>query len=147
MNERPRLHPSVQEFKQFMREHPLLLKEVKEERKTLQELFEEWTVLGKDHEQWVPYKSVQTNETTDDAVTQSETGDEKTNEESSQNTSDTLSQIMGLVKRMNVQDLQNHVAQFSSVLANVQNVIQSFQKPSTPPQQNPQDHPFSFRRD
>ncbi|MFC0558732.1 YlbD family protein [Halalkalibacter alkalisediminis] len=147
MSGRHELHPSVQQFKHFMKEHPLLLKEVKEERKTLQGLYEEWSVLGGDNEQWLPYKRVQTNGATDDEATQNHSSEERANEETTQNTSDTLSQIMGLVKRMNVQDLQNHVAQFSSVLANVQNVIQSFQKPNNPPNQSPQDHPFSFRRD
>ncbi|WP_227935696.1 YlbD family protein [Alkalihalobacillus deserti] len=140
MNSKQGLHPSVQKFKHFIKEHPLLLKEVKEERKTLQELYEEWSVLGGDNEQWVPYKK-------DQSKTSYEGTQEATNEGTTQTTTDTLGQIMGLVKRMNVQDLQNHVAQFSSVLANVQNVIQSFQKPSNPPNQSQQDHPFSFRRD
>lgn len=145
MDSKQGLHPSVQQFKQFVKEHPMLLKEVKEERKTLQELYEEWTVLGGEHEQWEAYKTGNPH-LTDKAIKESTNESEK-NEDNTQSTTDTFSQIMNLVKRMNVQDLQNHVAQFSSVLSNVQNVIQSFQKPNDPPNQGPQDHPFSFRRD
>jgi hypothetical protein len=136
------LHPAVQQFKQFMKEHPLLLQEVKEERKTLQELFEEWMILGEDNEQWSTYKKVHTEEP---AFEQG--NEEMESEENSASATDALGQIMGIVRRMNVQDLQNHLAQFSSVLANVQNVIQSFQKPNNPTNRGPQDHPFSFRRD
>ncbi len=50
------LHPSVQQFKEFMKEHPLLINEVRDERKSLQELFEEWMVLGAEHEQWQAFR-------------------------------------------------------------------------------------------
>ncbi|GAE24118.1 hypothetical protein JCM9140_24 [Halalkalibacter wakoensis JCM 9140] len=139
MDSKKELHPSVKEFKQFMREHPHLLKEVKEEKKTLQELFEEWSIVGSDHEQWNASSTVEKNNV--------EEKPEEQTEKSSKSASDTLGQIMGLVKRMNVDDLQQHLTQFSAVLANVQNVIQSFQKPSNPSNQSQQDHPFSFRRD
>jgi uncharacterized protein YoxC len=137
------LHPSIQEFKQFMKEHPFLLKEVKDGRTTLQELFEEWTVLGGDHEQWNSFAHTKTEDINTEGTQQ-----ETEKEQLSQSATDALGQIMGIVKRMNVQDLQNHLAQFSSVLSNVQNVIQSFQKqPDNQPNHRQPDHPFSFRRD
>ncbi|KHF40810.1 YlbD family protein [Halalkalibacter okhensis] len=140
MESRQKLHPSVQEFKQFVKSHPHLLKQVKENQKTLQELFEEWSVLGSEHEQWANTPNVGEDQAAN-------TAEEAETENSSKSASDTLGQIMGLVKRMNVDDLQHHLTQFSSVLSNVQNVIQSFQKPSNQPNQRQQDHPFSFRRD
>ncbi|MDT8859153.1 YlbD family protein [Alkalihalobacillus sp. MEB130] len=136
------LHPSVQEFKQFMKQHPLLIQEVKGGSKTLQELFEEWSVVGSEHEQWSQYIGSQSTESK-----QTEVDNKSKDSKTSKSASDTLGQIIGLVKRMNVDDLQQHLTQFSSVLANVQNVIQSFQKPSNHTNQNQQDHPFSFRRD
>ncbi len=63
---------------------------------------------------------------------QEDSQDTEQEEHSSQNATDTLSQIMSMIKRMNVQDLQNHLTQFSSVLSNVQNVIQTFQRPNNP---------------
>lgn len=140
MESKQGLHPSVQQFKQFMKEHPLLMNEVKGEGKSLQELFEEWSVLGSEHEQWQAYRRL---ESTTAAAPQGSQQEEK----SSQSATDTLGQIMTMIKRMNVQDLQNHLAQFSSVLSNVQNVIQSFQQPNNQPNRGPHDHPFSFRRD
>ncbi|ARK31128.1 YlbD family protein [Halalkalibacter krulwichiae] len=140
------LHPSIQQFKQFMKEHPLLVKEVKENKRTLQELYEEWMIVGGEHEQWTSYKLNNDSPTSKQPEKEGEE-DSADSIESSQSTGDALGQIMGIVKRMNVQDLQNHLAQFSSVLTNVQNVMQSFQKPSNPSNQSPQDHPFAFRRD
>lgn len=55
--------------------------------------------------------------------------------------------MMGLVKKMNVQDLQSHLTQFSSVLGNVQNLMQTFQKPQEQTRRPESDSPFSFRRD
>ncbi|GAE33825.1 YlbD family protein [Halalkalibacter akibai] len=148
MSSKQNLHPTVQQFKQFIKEHPLLLQEVKEERKSLQELFEEWSILGAENEQWIPYKKATSKEEIPlENGSKIEKESVKQEETQTQSATDALGQIMGIVKRMNVQDLQNHLAQFSSVLGNVQNVIQSFQKPSNPTNQSPQDHPFSFRRD
>ncbi|MFC0473048.1 YlbD family protein [Halalkalibacter kiskunsagensis] len=144
MESKQGLHPSVKDFKQFMKEHPFLAKEVKDGRRTLQELFEEWSVLGGDHEQWSSYNQGETTGEKNGAKQQ----EEAEKEQSSQSATDALGQIMGIVKRMNVQDLQNHLSQFSSVLSNVQNVIQSFQKQPENQQNHRQpDHPFSFRRD
>ncbi|TWI55807.1 YlbD family protein [Halalkalibacter nanhaiisediminis] len=141
MESNEELHPSVQQFKEFMRQHPLLINEVREERKSLQNLFEEWSILGAEHEQWQAYKQVETNQSTDSSQ------DTEQDEQPSQSATATLGQIMSLLRRVNVQDLQNHLSQFSSVLTNVQGVIQSFQRPNDPPSQGPQDHPFSFWRD
>lgn len=142
MEKNQELHPSVQQFKEFMKQHPALIAEVKANRRSLQTIYEEWSVLGAEHEQWQTFRSVKA----DTSHTQ-ETAEEETASHSTSTASDTLGQVMGLIRRMNVQDLQNHLAQFSSVLANVQNVIQTFQRPTNQPSQKPQDHPFSFRRD
>ncbi|MCM3713073.1 YlbD family protein [Halalkalibacter oceani] len=140
MEKNQELHPSVQQFKEFMKQHPALIAEVKANRRSLQTIYEEWSILGPEHEQWQTYRSVK-------AEAAQEPVEEETASNSNSTASDTLGQVMGLIRRMNVQDLQNHLAQFSSVLANVQNVIQTFQRPSNQPSQKPQDHPFSFRRD
>ncbi|WP_100404592.1 YlbD family protein [Bacillus solitudinis] len=145
MEQQQNLHPSVKQFKAFVKEHPLLLKEVSDKKKTLQEFFEEWTVLGGEHEQWQAFR---------ESIDESSSSEQKSGKSSEENqetknstSGEVLGQIFGLLKRMNVQDLQAHMAQFSSVLANIQQVMQNFQKPNQ--QENPQGptDPFSFRRD
>ncbi|NEU29494.1 hypothetical protein GN156_01660 [bacterium LRH843] len=140
------LHPTVYEFKQFMQAHPLLTKEVAENKKSLQDLFEEWTVLGPEHEQWQRYSRKEP-ATTNEATEIDPEAAEKQQEQSTQSGMETLGQLTSLFKRMSVQDIQNHLAQFNSVLANIQNVIQTFQRPSSEQTNTQQDHPFSFRRD
>ena len=138
MGKNQNLHPSVQKFKEFVQEHPLLMKEVSGKRKTLQELFEEWTVLGPDHEHWQSYRDTNRTEQSAEA---NPTGMQKSEK------NETLGQLFEILKRMNVQDMQNHIAQFSSVLANIQQVMQAFQRPNQQQNHQTQSDPFSFRRD
>lgn len=142
------LHPSVKDFKAFVREHPMIMNDVRLGQKSLQSFYEEWSILGSDHSQWQPYKSPESYE----EPIHDETETQQQANESSQQTdpstaSEFMGQIMGMVKKMNVQDLQNHLAQFSSVLGNVQTLIQGFQRTEGQEQRSSSDQPFSFRRD
>ncbi|MFK3937060.1 YlbD family protein [Alkalihalobacillus sp. NPDC078783] len=143
------LHQSVQDFKAFVREHPMIMNDVRLGQKSLQSFYEEWSVLGADHSQWQPYKSPDEFGERTQEQTQQQT--QQTNDTSQQTDPSTASefmgQIMGMVKKMNVQDLQNHLAQFSSVLGNVQSLIQGFQRTEGQEQRSNSDQPFSFRRD
>ncbi|GAE29121.1 YlbD family protein [Halalkalibacter hemicellulosilyticus] len=132
------LHPTVRQFKDFMGRNPHLIREVKENNKSLQEVFEEWNVFGEDHDHWNTYA---------ENIEQQEPGQDQEENSGNGETASSLGQIMGLISRLNVNDLQQHLSQFSSVLGNVQNVIQSFQQPNQQQNQRSKDHPFSFRRD
>ncbi len=88
------LHSSVQEFKKFVTEHPLIAKEVSANKKKLQDFYEEWSILGAEHEQWTAYKRPANGE--EEEETKSE---ESTNEKASA----TLGQIMDMMKSMNVE--------------------------------------------
>lgn len=57
------LHQSVQDFKAFVREHPMIMNDVRLGQKSLQAFYEEWSVLGADHSQWQPYKSPEAHQT------------------------------------------------------------------------------------
>ena len=60
---------------------------------------------------------------------------------------ETLGMLLSMVKKMNIQDLQGHLGQFSSLLSNVQNVMSTFQKPTNSSTSTRTDRSFSFRRD
>lgn len=148
------MHPSVEQFKHFVKEHPKISMEIRSNQKSLQQFYEEWSVLGADHEQWIPYKTMnQQAETFQQASQQmnqqttAQPNSDSTQQSEQQNATDTLGQLMNMMRRFNVQDLQNHLAQFSSVLSNVQNVMQTFQQPTNSQSRPTQDQPFSFRRD
>ncbi|MFV8827024.1 YlbD family protein [Alkalihalobacterium sp. APHAB7] len=140
------LHPSVQQFKQFVKEHPLLIREVRSGNKTWQEYYEEWTLLGSEHPDWEKYrKAGKSNTYESESQEKDHTSNEKSgNEEAS--SSITAANILGMLKNINFNDLQHHMAQVSSVISNVQGLMQTFQGKNQPNQPPPQDDPFSFRR-
>ncbi len=154
MESQSNLHPSVQEFKEFVKKHPGIMTEVQEGHRKLQHVYEEWTVLGADHEQWRAFMQEPIQEEKVDANVNQKQDENQTSENATSSdesgaggTGEFLGQLMGLVKKMNVQDLQSHLTQFSSVLGNVQNLMQTFQKPQEPVRRQESDSPFSFRRD
>ncbi|UOE92960.1 YlbD family protein [Alkalihalobacillus sp. LMS39] len=155
MGKKRSLHPSVQEFKKFVKEHPLLVKEVKEGRKSWQDVYEEWTLLGPDHEDWASFKKgYSKKEATSEKVLQEEEQKETSKGAESDKEKENSNQlnIMDLVKKININDLQHHITQFSGVLSNVQALMQTFQgqpnqQQGQQAQQQPQqEDPFSFRQ-
>ncbi|SFM00423.1 Putative coat protein [Gracilibacillus orientalis] len=49
-------NPSVQHFKTFIHEHPLLIKEIKHGKMSLQEAYEQYVLLGEEDPSWNKYK-------------------------------------------------------------------------------------------
>ena len=47
-----KLHPNVQKFKNFVKKHPGLVVDVKKGKKTWQDLYEDWYLLGDDDPKW-----------------------------------------------------------------------------------------------
>ncbi|MDQ0206473.1 YlbD family protein [Alkalicoccobacillus murimartini] len=140
------LHPSVHEFKDFVRHHPGIMNEVRQGSKTLQAVYEEWSVLGPNHSQWSQFMNAEPNEQ-EPVQDHTQSTEEKQEQKGTAQATEFMGQMMNMVKKMNVQDLQNHLAQFSSVLGNVQTLIQTFQRPEDEQTRSNPDQPFSFRRD
>jgi len=106
------LHPSVEQFKQFVQENPLLIKEVRSGNSTLQELYEDWFLLGEDDSKWDPYRAEKKNanpSTSPDATT------------------DWMTNIMGSLKKMDPNQVQGYINNLSKTLASVQGVLSQFQ--------------------
>ncbi|OLO40769.1 hypothetical protein BTR23_04660 [Alkalihalophilus pseudofirmus] len=164
------LHPSIQQFKMFVKQHPLLIHEVRNGNKTWQDFYEEWTLLGEEHPNWEPYRRAANKDTYNTNNNPESNGSfntanntnnnpesngsfntanntnssEETGPSSSSET--TSSNILGLLKNINFNDLQHHMAQVSSVISNVQGLMQSFQGKNQTHQPQRPDDPFSFRR-
>ena len=51
-----RLHPSVQDFKLFLKDNPKIVRDVRMGKKTWQEIYEDWSLLGEDDEIWNEFK-------------------------------------------------------------------------------------------
>ena len=128
------LHPSVQKFKEFVKERPELIQEVRKGNSTWQELYEDWYLLGEDDPKWGAARN-------DNKSVKNEEQEKKT---------DWLGTIMGAVKNMDPEQLQGQINNISQALGAVQGVLSQFQgnKGAQKGSQNagPQ-HPFSFRKD
>jgi hypothetical protein len=127
------LHPSVIKFKEFVKNHPALIKEVRNGNTTWQELYEDWYLLGEDDNRW---------ETTG---VKPSPGAEKEEDKKG----DWISTILGTVQKMDPDQIQHYINSLSQALGAIQGVISQFQG-SQPKQVKPKiehKHPFSFRKD
>lgn len=127
-----KLHPSISEFKGFVKKNPKLIKEVRNGNKSWQELYEDWYLLGEEDESWNKYKL---------ASEKVEDQEEKSN---------FLTTIFSSLKKVDMNEMEQHISSVSSAIANIQNVLQQFQgteRQKVPQQQIREQHPFSFRKD
>jgi Putative coat protein len=125
-------HPSVQRFKEFVKEHPRLVQEVRKGNKEWQEIFEDWYLLGENDVVWKQYKDEQTVEQNED--------DKK---------ADFLSQMFSAVKKMDANTVNQHISNMSSTISTIQGLMNQFgltKGTSQNPSSNNQG-PFSFRKD
>ncbi|HET7628816.1 MAG TPA: YlbD family protein [Bacillales bacterium] len=99
----------LEKFKTFVRKHPKLAEEVRNENRTWQQIYEEWVIFGEDHEIWDPYLP------------------EKRNEPRTREQANKLADVMSVIKKIDFNDLQHYIDEFSGVLTNVQKVMESFQ--------------------
>ncbi|MGR3763735.1 YlbD family protein [Rossellomorea sp. NS-SX7] len=131
------LHPKVKEFKEFVRKHPKIVKDVRSGNANWQELYEDWYLLGEEDTRWDIYRDEE-----------NKVGADKG--ESSKN--GWFDHVGELVKNMDANQLQSHINNISEVLGTVQGVISQFQsnpKSSsvTNETRSKPSHPFSFRKD
>lgn len=132
-----KLHPSVLQFKEFVKNNPKIIKEVRSGKATWQELYEDWYLLGEEDKRW-------------ESVGAEKESESKTEHESK---SDWVSSFMGMVKKMDPNQMQSHINNLSQALGAIQGVISQFQggnvnSVSGPvkTQEGPK-HPFVFRKD
>ncbi|MDQ0217201.1 cytosolic protein [Peribacillus cavernae] len=135
--------PSVEKFKEFVKKHPKLRQEVKNGNHTWQDLFEEWYMFGGDHEQWEAYRG----ETAEEA-----SGNEKEKSDQSSK-SELMTLLLHSVKNMDINQIQQYIANANQALGAIQGVISSFQgeQPKVEEQvvqeQQQRPNPFVFRKD
>jgi hypothetical protein len=130
-----KLHPSVIEFKEFVKNNPKIIQEVRRGKVTWQELYEDWYLLGEDDRRWETIGA----------------DNEPKNESSNESKGDWMSNIIGMVKNMDPNQMQNHINNLNQALGAIQSVISQFQGTnattgSVKPPEGPK-HPFIFRKD
>ena len=131
-----KLHPSVVKFKEFVKSNPKLIQEVRSGKATWQEIYEDWYLLGEDDKRW---------ETMDSSGTNSD------GQKSTETKGEWMSNLMGMVKNMDSNQIQGHINNLSSAIGAIQGVLSQFQGSNpqgnaSKPAEGPK-HPFSFRKD
>ncbi|MDA3131038.1 spore coat protein YlbD [Aliibacillus thermotolerans] len=119
--DREKLSPMLVSFREFLHQHPRLIAEVREGKRTWNELYQDWYVLGEDHEDWLAYKKENKNE----------------------KETESFAPILAMLKNINFDELQQHISQVNGVIGHVQKMLEQFQK-SPRNDGSPQD-PFTFR--
>lgn len=138
------LHPSVKKFKEYVRAHPELIKQVRSGTNTWQELYEEWYLFGEDDSKG--------NGNVDDGNQSTEDSKKESSPKEESSKKDWMSTVLGAVRNMDPNQLQHHIVSISSALGAIQGVISSLQGGSSvqnPPKKSvsPPSHPFQFRQD
>lgn len=133
-----KLHPSVEAFKKFVNNNPEIIHELRNKNVTLQELYEEWYLLGEEDPRWNNFR-VQGKEEVKSVGNEEKSGE-------------WLGQLLNVVKNMDPNQIQGHIYNLNQALAAIQGVLSQFKggnqtihpnkaEPSHPP------HPFLFRKD
>lgn len=129
-----KLHPSVEEFKSFIKEHPDLIRLVRNNEYSWQELYEDWYLLGGDDPKWARYKQ----------GVSSQAGTQKEEEKK------WVQQLTGMLKKMDANQMQHHINNLSQAIGAIQGVLSQFQgnsQENIPSQNEAPRNPFSFRKD
>lgn len=130
-----KLHPSIEEFKKFVHKNPKILDEVRTGKVTLQEMYEDWYLLGEEDTHWDAYRN----------------NSEKKGKESAKVQGDWLKTVLGPLKKMEPNQIQAHLGQLSSAIGAIQGVVAQLadgaaKQESKKTVQKP-NHPFQFRKD
>lgn len=132
-----KLHPSIVEFKEFVRNNPKIIQEVRKGNATWQELYEDWYLLGEDDERW-------------DRIGK-EVKEKTVSADEEEKKTDWMSTITGMLKKMDTNQMQHHINNLSQAIGAIQGILSQFQGPANQPS-HPRElegpkNPFSFRKD
>ncbi|MFA1818684.1 spore coat protein YlbD [Virgibacillus oceani] len=118
-----KLHPSVQDFKQFVNKHPKLIANLRKKGRPWQEYYEKWMLLGEDDDYWEKFKEQNTDKTEkgEDHNADDETESKKKNME-------LFSQLLKKAEDMDMDKVQKQVHQLSNTISTVQEAISQFQQ-------------------
>jgi len=128
--------PSIEQFRQFVKDHPKLREAVKNGKKTWQQYFEEWYLYGEESDVWNEFRTGSGNISSKKA-------------ENKQNEEGYVGKMMSFVKNLDPNQIQDHLSNVNSTLNNIQQLISQFKSPATSSQREQKEtsQPFNFRQD
>lgn len=143
--------PSIERFREFVKQHPQLRNEVKQKQITWQGLFEEWYILGEDHPRWnmEQAEDVEINET----VSGTEVMKQEQQQELKEN-QEWISMLLSTLKNMDMNQIQQYIQHANQAIGTIQGVLEMFQgtnraeqQESPKPEIKERQNPFTFRKD
>ncbi|MBM7635080.1 YlbD family protein [Geomicrobium sediminis] len=147
------MDPSVIDFKAFVKNHPGLIQEVREGRRSWNGLYQDWSILGSDDQGWqafarttaAPTEQVGVGGNQKQEATSAEGRGAASNLQGLLDNNPTVASVVSKLGQMNVNELQGYLGQFSGVMNNVQQLMGQFQNTGAPVRSSTRDNPFSFR--
>ena len=141
-----KLHPNVQKFKNFLKKHPGLVVDVKKGKKTWQDLYEDWYLLGDDDPKWESFSRGEKKK--------SQKTETKQENQSEISTTEFINQIFSRLKKLDINQVQQYIGSLSEALDTLQKVLGDMQNTEkgngtelTPSRKRKNKHFFSFRKD
>lgn len=123
-----KLHPTVEEFKQFMNAHPEIVLKLRKNGNSLQHYYNKWIEHGEDEAVWDLGK--------------------KQYEESDKNNNDLFHQVIKYTENIDVKKVQKYVKQFHKTLDTIQLLLDGFiSDKETNVENGKQKELFNFFRD
>ncbi|ANX12157.1 hypothetical protein ABE41_009070 [Fictibacillus arsenicus] len=118
----------IESFKEFVQKHPELIKEVKKNKRPWKEVYQDWIVLGEEHESWNQYSKEKKKQ-------------QDKRSSSAQNTKSelTIGDIIAGLSKLQINDVQKYLSQFGSLMDAVQELLQQFNNQSDRPSQLPEN--------
>lgn len=135
------LDPKVEQFKTFVQNKPDIIQLVRSGKKSWQELFEDWLILGENHENWRTSEPEPTQEIITEKIPDSTI-------KSDGLSGDFWPQILSYIKRLDINQIQDQLTNLGTTLTAVQEVVSQFQ-PSKQinTRRRERQKPFGFRKD
>lgn len=117
----------IESFKDFVQKHPELIREVKKNNKPWKEVYQDWIVLGEEHESWNQYSKTKQKK-------------EKAPKKERTKAEMTLGDILGALSSIQISDVQKYLSQFGNVMDGIQEILQQFNNQSDRPNQLPPEN-------
>jgi hypothetical protein len=139
-------------FKEFAKRHPRLVEEVRSNRRSWQDIYEEWVIFGEDHEIWDPYLTEKEKENRSSSAKTEPNRNVNRPSNPFANRPPAPPNLFSLLSRIDFDDLQHYMSQIDGALSTVQQLIEKFPKGEGRPPgygpSSPQNQPlFPFRKD
>ncbi|MFE1244633.1 spore coat protein YlbD [Fictibacillus sp. NPDC058756] len=118
----------IESFKEFVHKHPELIKEVKKNKRPWKEVYQDWIVLGEEHESWNQYSKEKKKQK-----------DKRSSSAQNMKAELTIGDIVAGLSKLQINDVQKYLSQFGSLMDAVQELLQQFNNQSDRPSQLPEN--------